>query len=82
MKKNKTKWEYSSSGSCVVYRAESILYGDNEFCLSSKQKQWRKLTFDDYQKDNYGHATKMISEEEALKLALAFGVTKEDFYAD
>lgn len=78
----KIKWEYSVPCSSLVSRATSILDGENEQIMTRKTPKFNPITPEQERLGMYGTATTIVSEEEALKAALALGATKEDFYAE
>ncbi len=78
----KTKWEYSVPCSDLVSRATSILYGRNEQIMTRKHPKFAPLTPEEERLEMWGTANTIVSEEEALKAALALGATEEEFYAE
>lgn len=78
----KTKWEYSVRRPGLIARATSILYGRNEQIMTTKNPKFTPITPEQERLGMWGTANTIVSEEEALKAALALGATKEDFYAE
>ncbi len=78
----KTKWQYSVPCSDFVSRATSILFGENEQIMTRVHPKFAPLTPEEKRLGMWGTATTIVSEEEALKAALALGATEEDFYAE
>ena len=78
----KKKWEYSVRHPGLIARAISILDGENEQIMTRKNPKFTPITPEQERLGRYGTATTIVSEEEALKAALALGATKEDFYAE
>lgn len=78
----KTKWEYSVRHPGLIARATSILDGENEQIMTRKNPKFASLTPEQERLGKWGTADTIVSEEEALKAALALGATKEDFYAE
>lgn len=78
----KTKWEYSVPIPGLISRATSIMFGENEQIITRKNLKFTPITPEQERLGLYGTATTIVSEEEALKAALALGVTEEDFYAE
>ena len=75
------KYEYCIwFGGALILRAESLLHNLKVEKLSKKYLKWEKLTWKDEELGICSRTDLEVTEEEALKAALALGVTLEDFY--